>query len=198
MYMKQLLICTHNQGKFIEISDLLKDLPVELISLDQAKIKLDVEETGQTYEENALLKAKTYGEMSDLISIADDTGLEIEALNGAPGVHSKRYFNADGEERNRLLLKQIGNNPNKHAEFVASVAVFNPKTSEVKTFQGEVQGEIIENPQGRAHKQLGYDSIFKISSLGKTFAQASLNEKNSVSHRALAVKKAHEYLKEIL
>ncbi len=196
--MKKILICTHSQGKFIEISTLLKDLPVEVISLDDVGISFDVDETGETYQENAILKAKTYGQKAGLISIADDTGLEVDALDGKPGVHSKRFFKTNGEERNQELLGLIGDNPQKGARFVASIAVYNPETSESKTFEGQTEGEIISTPDGEAHKDLGYDSIFNSEDLGKTFAQATLAEKNQISHRARAVKASFDYIKTLL
>lgn len=195
--MKKLLICTHNPGKLIEIKDLLKDLNMEIMSLGNLKINFDVEENAPTYRENAILKAKTYGEKSNLISLADDTGLEVKALDNKPGVHSKRFFKTSGETRNRELLSLIKDKTDKSAQFVAAVAVYNPITKQSQFFSGELDGTLIE-PQGKAHKDLGYDSIFLITTLGKTFGEASLTEKNQVSHRAIAINKAKEYIKTLL
>ncbi len=195
--MQQLLVCTHNKGKLIEIKDLLSDLNVTVVSLDDVGINFDVEENSDTYEENAILKAKQYGEASNLISLADDTGLEVRALDNAPGVHSKRFFKTSGEKRNSELIKMLVGKSDNFAKFVASVAVYNPKDKSIKTFSGEVEGQIVDSV-GSAHRDLGYDSIFKITKLGKTFAQALLAEKNSISHRAVAVRKAKKYIETLL
>jgi len=195
--MEKILICTGNKGKFLEISDLLKDLNVKVQSLDDVGINFEPAEDGNSYEENAVLKAKAYGKAATMLAIADDAGIEVEALNGMPGIHAKRFFKSSYEDRNRELLNIIANNPNKKAKFVSGVAVFDQKTNITKTFRGEVAGELVE-PKGRAHIDLGYDTILKINSIGKTFGEATLREKNSISHRAIAVNKAKEYLKTIL
>lgn len=195
--MQQLLVCTHNKGKLIEIKDLLSDLNMEVVSLDEVGINFDVEENGETYEENAILKASKYGKVSNLISLADDTGLEVRALDNAPGVHSKRFFKTSGEERNSELMEMLVGKSDRFAKFVASVAVYNPGDKSTRSFSGEVEGQIVDS-QGNAHADLGYDSIFKITKLEKTFAQASLEEKNSISHRAVAVEKAKQYIKTLL
>ena len=191
--MRKLLLCTNNVGKFIEINDLLQNSGFATVSPKDIDLDIDVAETETTYSGNAVLKAKAFGERSGLLSLADDTGLEVEALDGAPGVQSKRFFKTSGEARNRELLNLIKDNSNRKAKFVASVAVFDPKTGRTQTFSGEVAGEIIE-PKGETHADLGYDSIFLIKQLGKTFAEATLQEKNTLSHRAIAVKRSLQYL----
>lgn len=195
--MKKLLICTKNQGKFIEISNVLKELPAKLVSLEQAGLDFEVEETGKTYAENAILKARTYGQKANLVALGDDAGIEVSALNGAPGVYSNRFFKTTGEERNRELLDLIKENPDKKARFVAFIAIFNPKNSSTKTFSAVQNGLLVE-PRGNSRIGLGYDSIFYTPEFGKTNAELSLEEKSQISHRGLAVQKAKKYLREIL
>jgi len=195
--MEKILICTGNNGKFLEISDLLKDLNVKSQSLKDVGIDFEPSENGNTYEENAALKVEAYGKAVNMLAIADDAGIEVEALNGMPGIHAKRFFKSSHEERNRQLLNMVKNNPNKKAKFVSGVAVFNPKTNVTKTFRGAVVGELVE-PKGKAHIDLGYDTILKINKIGKTFGECSIAEKNAVSHRGIAVGKAKVYLKSVL
>jgi len=195
--MEKILICTGNKGKFLEINDLLKGLKVETKSLSDVGISFEPTEDGKTYEENAALKAKVYGKAANMLAIADDAGIEVEALNGMPGINAKRFFKSSYEDRNRELLNMIKNSSNKKAKFVSGVAVFDPKTNITKTFRGEVAGELVE-PKGKAHIDLGYDTILKINSIGKTFGECGMQEKNLVSHRAIAVNKAKEYLKTTL
>ncbi len=192
--MKQLLICTNNPGKLIEIKDVLKDLPFEIVSLKDLKIDFEVDETGVTYEENAILKAKTYGEMSQLLTLGDDAGIELSGLNGAPGVQSRRFFKSDGEKRNREVIKLL-ENKNKQAKFVAVIAIYNPAGKEIKTFRAEQKGIIVES-KGQSRIGLGYDSIFYVPEMKKTQAELTLKQKNQISHRAQAVKASINYLKD--
>lgn len=195
--MKRILICTQNQGKFIEITHVLKDLKVELVSPKELNIHTEIEETGSTYEENAILKAKTLGDKTGLISLGDDAGIEVSALNGAPGVHSKRYFKTSGEERNRELLDLIKDSHDKKAQFVSTIAVYNPGDKSIKTFTHEQNGILIES-RGESKVGLGYDSIFYTPEFNKTNAELSLEEKSQISHRGLAVKKAKDYLSTLI
>ncbi len=195
--MQKLLICTNNRGKLIEISHVLKDLPFEIVSLKDVGLDFDVKETGETYEENATLKVKAYGEKAKLLSIADDAGIEVAALDGKPGVHSRRFFKSDMEKRNQELLEMIKDKEDRSAKFVAVIAVYNPADQSVQTFRGEETGTLVE-AKGEARIDLGYDSIFLIPELGKTYAELSLTEKSQRSHRAIASRKAGEYLKTLL
>jgi len=195
--MQKLLICTHNKGKFIEISHILNDIKVTPVSLESVGIDFEVKENGKTYQENAILKARTYGTKAGLLALADDAGLEVAALNGAPGVASKRFFKNDLKNRNRKLLDLIKDKVDKRAKFVSVVAVFNPVNNLTQTFIGEEQGLIVE-PRGKARIDLGYDSIFFIPELNKTYAEISLEEKNQRSHRAIATRKAVLYIKTLI
>jgi XTP/dITP diphosphohydrolase len=186
--MKKLLIATNNPGKLYEISDLLKDFSFKLMSPKDLGIDLDVEEVGGTYEENARLKALAFMQASKLASLADDTGLEVEALGGAPGLHSKRYSpqpNATDSDRRQLLINNLETYPHPWtARFVCSVALALPEGN-VQIANGICEGEII--PGERGTQGFGYDSIFYFPEIGKTMAELDLIEKNRISHRARAV-----------
>ncbi len=187
--MKKLLIATNNPGKLSEIADLLKDLPIHLVTPQDLGIGLDVEETGGTYDENARLKAAAFMKAGGLASLADDTGLEVDALDGAPGLHSKRYMPEPGAtdaDRRKLLVKNLEKYPRPwSARFICSVALALPD-GRMQVAQGTCEGEII--PEERGTQGFGYDSIFYFTELGKTMAELDLPEKNRISHRARAVK----------
>jgi XTP/dITP diphosphohydrolase len=186
--MKKLLIATNNPGKISEISDLLQSLPLHLLTPNDLGIILDVDETGGTYDENARLKAAAFMKASGLVSLADDTGLEVAALNGAPGLHSKRYApdpGATDADRRVLLQKNLQKYPRPwSARFVCSVALAMPD-GHIQFAQGSCEGEII--PQERGTQGFGYDSIFFFTDLGKTMAELDMPDKNRISHRARAV-----------
>lgn len=199
--MKKLLIATNNPGKLFEISDLLKDLPVQLVTPEDLGIDLDVDETGGTYDENARLKAAAFMKASRLASLADDTGLEVDMLGGAPGLHSKRYAPEPGAtdtNRRKLLLKNLEKYPRPWpARFVCSVALALPD-GRIHVTQGACEGEII--PEERGTQGFGYDSLFYFKELGKTMGELELTDKNHISHRAHAVNNVIDaiegYLKE--
>jgi XTP/dITP diphosphohydrolase len=186
--MKQLLIATNNPGKLFEISDLLKDLPLKLVAPKALGIDLDVEETGGTYEENARLKALAFMKASGLPSLADDTGLEVAALGGAPGLHSKRYSpqpDATDSDRRKLLVHNLEEYPRPWtSRFICFVVLASPDEN-IQIAKGECKGEII--PQERGSQGFGYDSIFLFPGIGRTMAELDLDEKNRISHRARAV-----------
>ena len=186
--MKKLLIATNNPGKLFEISDLLKDLPVQLVTPEDLGIDLDVDETGGTYDENARLKAAAFMKASRLASLADDTGLEVSVLDGAPGLHSRRCAPEPGAtdaDRRKLLLKKLEKYPRPWpARFVCSVALALPD-GRMEMAQGTCEGEIISEERGT--QGFGYDSIFYFMELGKTMGELDLAEKNHISHRARAV-----------
>jgi XTP/dITP diphosphohydrolase len=186
--MKKLLIATNNPGKLSEITDLLKKIPIQLLTPHDLEIDMDVDETGGTYDENAILKAEAFMKASGLASLADDTGLEVDALDGAPGLHSKRYApdpGATDADRRKLLVKNLEKYPRPwRARFICSVALTQPDGS-TQLAQGACEGEII--PDERGTQGFGYDSIFYFAELGKTMGELDLPEKNLVSHRARAV-----------
>jgi XTP/dITP diphosphohydrolase len=196
-----LLIATNNKGKIKELQDLLKDTGVELVTPVQVNLDLDVVEDGQTYAENATKKAIAFAQASGLISLADDSGLEVDALDGAPGLYSARYGSKDGQklsdaERRAFLIRNLQDKPRPwSARFHATIAVA-VSNGETHLAEGFCEGEII--PEERGTGGFGYDPIFLLSELGKTMAELSMEEKNRLSHRARAVMNAKEILAQIL
>ncbi len=189
--MNKLLIATNNKGKAEELQCLLKGIGIELVTPSQIHLKLEVEENGLTYVENAAKKALAFARASGLISLADDSGLEVDALDGAPGLHSARYSPKPGatdEDRRAFLLQNLRDKPRPWtARFHATIAIARP-TGEVEFAEGNCCGEII--PEERGEGGFGYDPIFFIPELGKTMAELEMDEKNRISHRAQAVRNA--------
>lgn len=191
----QLLIATTNHGKKKEIASLFSGTPIELLFPSDLGINVDVEETGSSYAENAVLKAETFCKLSGRLTLADDTGLEVDALDDRPGLHSARYVPiagaTDADRRAQLLAELAGKPAPWLARFFCVVALASPQ-AETQCFEGEVRGEIIRQESGE--QGFGYDRLFWIPQLNKTMADLSMQEKNQVSHRAMAVKKAIQYL----
>jgi XTP/dITP diphosphohydrolase len=198
--MKQLLIATNNKGKLAEFHELLDDLGIDLVSPSQIGLDLDVVEDGLTYAENAAKKALAFAHASGLTSLADDSGLEVDALGGEPGLYSARYGSTDGNklsdaERRQYLLGKLSAFPRPWtARFHATIAIAAPNR-QLQITDGICEGEII--PEERGAGGFGYDPIFLLPELGKTMAELSMDEKNRLSHRARAVMKARGILKEI-
>jgi len=186
-----LLIATNNKGKIKEFQDLLKDTDIELVTPAQISLQLDVVEDGNTYAENATKKAIAFAKASGMISLADDSGLEVDALDGAPGLYSARYSpkpNATDADRRAYLLQNLQDKPRPWtARFHATIAIATPNY-QLRITEGICEGEII--PEERGTGGFGYDPIFLLSELGKTMAELSMDEKNRLSHRARAVMKA--------
>lgn len=193
----RIVAATKNQGKIREIQAILGSLDVEVISQGDADIDVDIEETGTTFEQNALIKARAVAMMCDDIVLADDSGLCVDCLDGRPGVYSARYAgeNADDQQRMQKLLDEVGAEKNRKARFVSVVAVILPDGREV-TQHGEVEGEITYEPKGT--NGFGYDPIFYCNDLKKTFAEASDEEKNQVSHRGRALEKLCVQLEQMI
>lgn len=195
--MQQLLIATGNQHKLEEFRALLADLPFELVGLRDVGITDEVEETGTTFKANAQIKAEAYCQQSGLLTLADDSGLEIAALKGAPGVLSARYGGVTGAEQLALVLKQLEGVPfhDRMARFVCVIAITAPGR-DVEFVEGTVPGVIEFAPKGT--NGFGYDPIFYLLDRGVTMAELSSAEKNTISHRAIAMQKAkhilHNYL----
>ncbi len=163
---------------------LLGDLPHELMTPDAFEREIMVDETGKDYAENAALKARAFAEAFGFWTLGDDTGLEVEALGGAPGLRSARLAGGD-EERRRSLLMMLNDHARPwKARFVSVVALASP-TGELILRQGECLGEIIPEPRGEMG--FGYDPIFQLEGIGKTMAELTMDEKNRLSHRAQAV-----------
>lgn len=191
--MKDLIIATTNLGKIKEIKEILKDIPYQLKSLEDMGIDIVIEEKGITFAENAILKAKTVGKKTGLLTLAEDSGLEVDVLDSRPGVYSARYTEGSDSDRINKLLKELAGVPKEKrtARFVAQVAIYNPQTQKIHTFEGESEGYITYQPMG--DNGFGYDPVFFNFDLGKTNAQASQDAKNKISHRSRALMKAKKY-----
>ena len=190
----KLAIATNNQHKLQEIRAILGDSFEELLSLKDLGIDVDVEETGSTLEENALIKARAILSLSGIATLADDTGLMVDALKGAPGVYSARYAGEEHDDaKNRaLLLKNLDGVKERSAHFATVIALCYPD-GKTLTASGRVNGEILLSECGT--EGFGYDSLFFSTELGKTFAEATQAEKNSVSHRGRALRAMLELVK---
>ncbi len=197
--MKQVLLASGNRGKLAELQALLRGLDLELVLLDQIGILAEVEESGESYAENAALKAQAYARQSGLVTIADDSGLEVDALDGLPGIRSRRFaekHNASDADRRAYLLERLRGLPRPwKARFRCTVAIATP-SGEVFLSEGECLGEII--PEERGAHGFGYDPIFYIPELGKTMAELEMEEKNRISHRARAIERARPRLTELI
>ena len=199
---KKLLIATRNSGKVREFSRMLSQLSIDrvfdVVGLDDLQIDIEVEETGSAFQENAVLKARQYADVSGEVTLADDSGLVVDALNGAPGVLSARY-GGDGfndEDRVNLLLENMHDVPGweRAARFIAVIAVAGPGVpGGLVTSEGVVEGAIMHEPIG--HKGFGYDPVFWIPRCAKTTAQMSAAEKDAISHRGVALRGLQDTLK---
>ncbi|MDE5602294.1 MAG: RdgB/HAM1 family non-canonical purine NTP pyrophosphatase [Clostridia bacterium] len=191
----KLALATNNQHKIQEMRAILGDSFDELLSLKELGIDVDVEETGETLAENALLKAREITRLSGLPSLADDTGLMVDALNGAPGVYSARYAGEghDDKANRELLLKNLSTATDRSAHFGTVIAVCYPDGKYLLA-EGRVEGKI--GFEERGNGGFGYDSLFISDELGKTFAEATQEEKNSVSHRGRALRAMLKKLQE--
>ena len=192
----KVIAATKNKGKIREMQEILSPLDIEVISQQEMGIEVDVEETGDTFEKNALIKARAVAMLCEYPVLADDSGICVEALGGAPGVRSARYAGDDATDSDRVnkLLSEIGDSENRNAKFVTSVAFIYPDGREI-TAEGEVRGYITKTPEG--DNGFGYDPVFFSTEIGKTFAMSSDEEKNSVSHRGRALKNLYEKLKKL-
>ena len=197
--MRKLLVATHNQGKLHELTQLLTGIPLQVVSLRDLGISKDIAETGETFLENATLKAVEYSRMTDALTLADDSGLEVEALQGAPGVRSARYGGPglNDDQRNALLLKELLPIPwdERTARFVCVLALAQ-SGAVVKTFEGAVEGLIAFEPRG--HNGFGYDPVFYYPPRARTFGELPRADKDRVSHRGQALRKFREYIEDIL
>ena len=183
---------TGNAGKLRELRRILEAQGHEVVSQKQLGITIEPEETGTTFAENALIKAETICKACGLPTIADDSGLCVDALDGAPGVHSARYA-SDGHDfaaNNRLLLKNLEGAENRRARFRSVISLL--QGGKELLFEGIVEGRIIDREAG--HEGFGYDPLFVPDGYTKTFAEMTTEEKNAVSHRARAVRKLAAYL----
>jgi len=195
----RLLLASNNPGKLKEIQALLQDLDLELVTPAQLGIELEVEETGQTYAENALLKGSAWARATGLLIMADDSGLEVQALGGLPGVHSARFSpqpGASDADRRIYLLERLKGKPHPWTARFRCVIAMVTSAGEVRFAEGVCPGEII--PEEFGHNGFGYDPIFYLPELGRTMAELVMEEKNRLSHRARAVMAARPALLEIV
>jgi XTP/dITP diphosphohydrolase len=192
--MTKLLIATNNSGKLRELLPILGDLPLEFVTPAQLGLQLEVEESGATYAENARLKALAFAHATGLTALADDSGLEVEALSGEPGLHSARYAGPDASDadRRRKLISVLRQAPEPRlARFRCVIAVAQP-TGEVHFFEGACEGKIILEERGA--NGFGYDPIFFMPEYGRTMAELPEAVKNRISHRARAALAARPFL----
>lgn len=192
--MRRLLVATNNPGKLKEYREIFEELPLTITSPQEEGISILVEECGRSYAENAILKARAYARASGLLTLADDSGLEVEALGGTPGIFSSRYGGkATDEDRYRLLLEKMKDIPQekRQARFVCFAALATPQ-GEVEIAEGSCQGIIAFAPRGK--HGFGYDPVFYLPEQGCTLAELEPEVKNRISHRARAAMKIKEVL----
>jgi XTP/dITP diphosphohydrolase len=193
---QKILIATRNKGKVNEIRDLVKDLPVEFLSLTDIAETADVVEDGKTFEENALKKARELARITGLVTLADDSGLCVDALDGRPGVLSARYAGetASDEEKCIRILEELHDVPDskRTSRFVCVLALVDPNGEE-RIFGGACEGRIIHELRGT--QGFGYDPIFLYEEAGRTFAEMDRQSKNQVSHRGRALTEFSEFLR---
>ena len=191
--MTKLVLASKNPKKLVEMNDILSHLGVEVCSEAEAGVDVEVEETGTTFEENSLLKARAVMEASGMPAIADDSGLCVDALGGAPGVYSARYGGPELDDagRYRLLLENLRGQLDRRWKFVSCICCRFPNGDTV-TARGECSGTIAYAPRGEGG--FGYDPVFFLPGLKKTFAQLTTEEKNAVSHRGAALRAFREKL----
>lgn len=194
---RDLIVASGNQHKVDEVKAILSPLGFEIQSMKEAGVNIEIEEKGQSFEENALTKARAIAALTNKIVLADDSGLEVKALNNAPGIYSARYAGEHGNDRanNEKLLKELKNVPmeDRQARFCCAIAMVFPGGREI-VVEGECKGRIGTEPMG--HNGFGYDPLFVIPELGKTFAQLDQEEKNRISHRAKALEKLKKVLQD--
>ena len=184
----KIVLATHNRDKCAEMEAIMKDMPIQLLTLNEFPEIEEIIEDGKTLEENALIKAKTVHKITHLSAIADDTGLEVDALDGKPGIYSARYSgeNCSYYDNVNKLLKEMENiPPQKRSALFRTAIAYVDKNMELTT-EGVVEGVIIDVMKGI--DGFGYDPVFYMPGMKKTYAEMSMNEKNQISHRGKAVK----------
>lgn len=196
--MRKLLVATKNQGKVVEFAEMLSDLDIDWLGLDDLDITTDVDETGDTFRSNAILKAKAYARESGLLTIADDSGLIVDALGGAPGIYTARYGgNAlSAVERYMLLLHNLRGQKNRAARFRCVIALVDEKGELLTEAEGTCEGEIAHHPTGSGG--FGYDPVFYLPEYEKTMAEISSTLKHQISHRGKAMKLIAPKIRSIL
>lgn len=197
--MKKIILASNNKGKIAEVKEILKDMNVEVISMKEAGLDVDIEENGSTFEENALIKAEAIMKMTGEITIADDSGLEVDYLNKEPGIYSARYMGHDTsyDIKNNAIIQRLDGvkGTDRSARFVCAMAVVFPDGKNIIA-RGIMEGLIADKPMGE--NGFGYDPIMYLPEYQKTSAQLSSEEKNKISHRGKALEKLKTQLQEYL
>jgi XTP/dITP diphosphohydrolase len=195
-----LLVATRNEGKVREFAEMLAEFDLELRRLSEFPDVPDVEENGATFRENAALKARAYSRQTGLWTLADDSGLEVDALGGAPGVFSARYAGdrASDAQRNRRLLAELEKvgGRDRRARFVCVIALASPTGDEMNFFTGLCEGTIMDEPRGTGG--FGYDPLFVPEGYAQTFGELPAEIKNHISHRARALREATAFLRPLI
>jgi XTP/dITP diphosphohydrolase len=196
--MKKIVLASRNKKKIEELRSILKKEfgdEITVLSLNDIGYYGEIEETGKTFEENAIIKASLPARLG-YIGVADDSGLCIEALGGAPGVYSARYSGGDDEANNDLVLKKMEGKENRNAKYVCAMACVFPDHSKDFSVFGECYGKILTERHGNSG--FGYDPLFYYEPFGRTFAEIDMEKKNNVSHRGIAVRQFAKKLKQVL
>ncbi len=190
--MSTYLLASNNEGKLKEFCEIFAEDTI--LSLKDVSLEIEVEEDGTTFEENAIKKASEIAKLTGMTAIADDSGLCVDALQGAPGVYSARYAGDDATDRQRIekLLEEMKDKEDRKAKFVSVVALCTPQ-GKIVTALGECEGEILYKPLGDGG--FGYDPVFHVKEFDKTFGQLTGEEKNSISHRGRAIRALKEKLR---
>ena len=192
--MKTIVIATNNQNKVREIKSLFNSQQIEFKTLKDLNYTKEIVENGKTFAENAYIKAYQVAQDLNCVAISDDSGLEVEALNGAPGIYSARYAGGhDDEKNNELLIKNLQGVDNRRARYVCAICVCQPNGIH-KIVEGYCNGIIVDRPKGK--NGFGYDPYFYVEEFNKTMAEVDLEKKNTISHRAKALKKLMEVCNE--
>lgn len=189
----KIVAATNNKNKLREFKEILSPLGYQIVSLKDLGIEIEVEETGKTFEENSMLKAKAILEATGMASLADDSGLEVDALGGEPGIYSARYCEGSDADRVAFLLDKMKDVPDgkRSARFVSAITLMFTD-GDVVTARGTCKGKIAHEPAGK--NGFGYDPIFFVESYGKTFAELSPEQKNMISHRGNALSELQRQL----
>lgn len=197
--MKKIVFATQNQGKVKEIKKILADLPVEVVTMEEIGINIDIEENGKTFEENAIIKAEALKVYTDAIILADDSGLEIDYLGKEPGVYSARYLGKDTpyEEKNKIILERLENvkEEERTARFVCAIAAAGRDIPTMTTL-GTIEGYI--GYEAKGENGFGYDPIFYVEAYNQSTAELTPEIKNEISHRGQALTAMKDKLKEIV
>lgn len=187
------LFASSNQGKINELVSLFSDSDHQIVSINDLEYpSLDVDEVGETFSDNALLKARAYADKYQLATLADDSGLEVISLDNQPGVNSNRWFAGSDQDRNDELLRLMQNSKDRSARFVTVACIYFPETRNCHFFEGTVDGTIATAPRGE--DGFGYDPIFIPDGYTQTFAELGVSEKNRLSHRAKAFAQVKKFL----